>query len=116
EEKLADLDDAFAKDVGEGFETVEALRQRIRDDMLKAETDAADRRLESAALDALVEQAKLEYPSVLVEHEIDHILEDQARLDPRDPQAQQLYIERLGKSEEEVRNSVREEAEQRLRR
>jgi len=116
EEKLADLDDAFAKDVGEGFDNVEALRQRIRDDMLKAETDAADRRLESAALDAIVEKATLEYPAVLVDHEVDHILEDQANLDPRDPQAQQLYLARLGKSEEEVRESVREEAAQRLRR
>jgi len=116
EEKLADLDDAFAKDVGEGFETVEALRQRIRDDMSKAETDAANRRLESAALDAVVEQATMEYPAVLVDHEVEHILEDQANLDPRDPQAQQLYLSRLGKSEEEVKASVREEAEQRLRR
>ena len=116
EERLADLDDAFAKDVGEGFDSVEALKQRIRDDMLKAETDAADRRLETAALDAIVEKATMEYPAVLVDHEVDHILEDQANLDPRDPTAQQLYLARLGKSEDEVRATVREEAEQRLRR
>ena len=52
----------------------------------------------------------------MVEHEIDHILNDQANLDPRDPSAQMLYLQRLGKSEEEVRDSVREQATQRMQR
>jgi trigger factor len=64
----------------------------------------------------LADQAALEYPSVMIEHEIDHILEDQANLDPRDPRAQLLYLQRLNKGEEEVRDSVREEATSRLRR
>jgi trigger factor len=67
-------------------------------------------------VDALVEKASLEYPAVLLEREIDHILDDQAGLDPRDPRAVDLYLQRLGKSEAEVRESVREEAERRLRR
>jgi len=116
EEKLAALDDAFAKEVGEGFESLKALRNRVRDDLQRQLDDAALHSYEHAVLDALVALATLEYPSVLVEREIDHILEDQAGLDPRDPQAQALYLQRLGKSEQEVRDSVREEAEARLRR
>src|SRR4051812_19337373 len=42
EEKLADLDDAFAQGVGEGFETVKALEDRIRGDIEKGEQDAAN--------------------------------------------------------------------------
>ena len=116
EEKLADLDDAFAQGVGEGFETVKALQERIRGDIEKGESDAAMSKLQTEAVDALVAGATLDYPSVLVAHEIDHILEDQANLDPRDPTAQQLYLSRLGKSEEEVRETVREDAEARLKR
>jgi trigger factor len=116
EEKLAELNDDFAKEVGEGFETLLALRARIREDIEKAETEQVMRAYETEAVDALVEQASLEYPAVLVEHEIDHLLEDQANLDPRDPRAQMLYLERLSKTEEEVRESMREEAMQRMRR
>jgi trigger factor len=116
EEKLADLDDTFAQGVGEGFETVKALQERIRGDIEKGEQEAATSKLQTEAVDALVANATLEYPDVLVEHEIDHILEDQTNLDPRDPTAQQLYLSRLGKSEEEVRASVREDAEARLKR
>jgi trigger factor len=116
EEKSANLDDAFAKEVGEGFDTVKALRERVHEDMEKAETEAELRRYETAVVDALADRAKLEYPAVMLEHEIDHMLEDQANLDPRDPRAQEMYLQRLGKSEEEVRNLVREDALQRLRR
>jgi trigger factor len=53
---------------------------------------------------------------VMVEHEIDHILQDQANLDPRDPRAQLLYLQRMNKSEADVREAAREDATTRMRR
>jgi trigger factor len=116
EEKLADLTDEFAKDVGEGFETILALRARIREDIEKAEGDAALRNYETEVVDALAEQASIEYAPQMLDHEIDHLLEDQANLDQRDPRAQLIYLQRMNMSEQEVRDSVRPEAEQRIRR
>lgn len=116
EEKLAELTDDFAREVGEGFETLLALRARIREDIEKAENEQILRNYETEVVDALAEQATIEYAPVMVEHEIDHILEDQANMDPRDPRAQLLYLQRMQLSEEEVRDSVREEAIQRIRR
>jgi trigger factor len=116
EEKLAEEDDAFAKEVGEGFDSVQALRERVRDDLQKAQDDAALREYEAKVLDALAELATVEFPPVMVDHEVDHILEEQANLDPRDQRAVDLYIARMGKSEEEVKESVRPEAELRLKR
>ena len=115
EEKLAALDDDFAKQAGD-YETLLAMRVKIREDIEKAETEANLRAYEAAAVDALAERAKIEYPAVMVEHEIDHVLQDQANLDPRDPRAQLLYLQRLNKSEEEVRETVREDATTRMRR
>ena len=116
EEKLAEANDAFAKEVGEGFEDLKALQERVRQDLQQAEEAAVLQTYESGAIDKLVEGATLDYPPVLVEREIDRLLDDQANLDPRDPRAQDLYLQRMGKSEEEVREQVREEADQRLRR
>jgi trigger factor len=116
EEKLPPLDDDFAKLIGDGYETLLALRAKIREDIEKSETEAALRTYETQAVDALVEQAGIEYAPQMLEHEIDHLLEDQANLDPRDPRAQLIYLQRLNKSEEEVRDSVREEALLRLKR
>jgi trigger factor len=116
EEKLAQLNDEFAKEVGEGFETLLALRARIREDIEKAESEQILRNYETEIVDALAEQAAIEYAPQMVEHEIDHILEDQANLDPRDPRAQLLYLQRMQLSEQDVRESVRLEAEQRIKR
>jgi trigger factor len=116
EERLAEANDDFAKEVGEGFENLQALIDRIRKDIEDAQTEAATRTFETEAVDALVEKASIEYPAVMVEHEVDHVLEDQANLDPRDPRAVELYLQRMGKSEEEVRDSVKDDAARRLRR
>ena len=116
EEKLPPLDDEFAKLIGDGYETLLALRAKIREDIEKAENDAALRAYEAQVVDALAEQATIEFAPQMVEHEIDHLLEDQANLDPRDPRAQLLYLQRMNKSEQEVRDSVRDEALLRLRR
>jgi trigger factor len=116
EEKLAPLDDSFAKEVGEGFETLDALRTHLREEAQKTAEDNALHKYEGEAVDALTEMATIEYPPVMLEAEISHILEDQANLDPRDPTAQALYLARLGKTEQEVRDSVKEDAERRLKR
>jgi trigger factor len=116
EEKLPDLNDEFAKLIGDGYETLLALRAKIREDIEKAENESALRAYETQAVDALVEQASVEYAPQMLDHEIDHLLEDQANLDPRDPRAQLIYLQRMNKTEEEVRESVREEALLRLKR
>jgi len=116
EEKLPPLDDDLAKTIGDGYETLLALRAKIREDIEKSEQEAALRTYETQAVDALVEQASVDYAPQMLEHEIDHLLQDQANLDPRDPRAQMIYLQRMNKSEEEVRESVREEALLRLKR
>jgi trigger factor len=116
EEKLAPMDDSFAKEVGEGFESLSDLRDRVKSDIMTVEEDAALHRYHNEVIDALLEQSKLEYPSVMVEREVDRVLEEQANLDPRDPRAQELYLMRMGKTEDQVRDEVREAAEARLRR
>jgi len=116
EEKLPPLDDDFARLIGDGYETLLALRAKIREDIEKAEAEAALRSYETLAVDALVDLSSIEYAPQMLEHEIDHLLEDQSNLDPRDPRAQLLYLQRMSKSEEEVRDSVREEALLRLKR
>lgn len=116
EENLADEDDAFAKQVSEDFENVAALRERVREDIQKSADDVALRDYEAKVLDALTDLATVEFAPVMVDHEVEHVLEEQANLDPRDPRAVDLYIQRMGKSEDEVKAGVRPEAELRLKR
>jgi trigger factor len=113
EEQLPELDDGFARLVGEGFAGIDALRQRLREDLHKAEEEAELDRYQDQILTTLAESAQIEYPPVLVEKEIDHLLRDQ--LGPSGERGMEQYLQRIGKSEEELRGQLRESAERRVR-
>jgi trigger factor len=85
---LPDLDDEFAKDLGD-FETLEALKTRVREDLEHEAKHAADRDVRAELMKQLAARVPFEVPASLVEREIDRRLEDFARrlidqnVDPR---------------------------------
>jgi len=85
---LPELDDEFAKDVGE-FDTLAALRDRVRADLQEEAEDNAKRQVRSELLKQLSQRITFELPASLVEREIDRRLEEFARqlmqqnVDPR---------------------------------
>jgi len=115
EEVLPELDEEFAKAVGEGFESIDALRQRIRDDIRKAEEERLENRYHDEILTQLVERATIEYPPVMLDAEVDRILHDQAG-HIEEGRGLERYLAALGKSEQEVRDELRPIADARLRR
>jgi trigger factor len=115
EEVLPELNEEFAKQVGDGYETVEALRDRIRADIQQAEEDQLKQRYEEEILSELVDRATIEYPPVLLESEIDRMIHDQAGHIEQGRGLEQ-YLAALGKTEEQVREEFRPVADGRIRR
>ena len=85
---LPELDDEFAKDLGE-FDTLDALRARVREDIEHEARHAAERDLRADLMKQLATRVPFELPTSLVEREIDRRLEEVARrlmdqnIDPR---------------------------------
>jgi trigger factor len=85
---LPALDDEFAKDLGE-FESLEALRARVREDLEHEARHAAERDVRAELMKQLATRVPFEVPASLVEREIDRRIEDFARrlmeqqVDPR---------------------------------
>ena len=85
---LPELDDEFAKDVGD-FESLAALRDRVRADMQTDAENHAKQHVRSDLLKQLGQRIGFELPSSLVDREIDRRLEEFARrlmdqnVDPR---------------------------------
>ncbi len=74
ERNLPELDDEFAKDVGE-FESLEDLKTRIRDD-LQARSDYTSRkRLEENIIDALIRGNDFEIPESMVDNYLNSLVE-----------------------------------------
>lgn len=114
EEKLPELNDEFAVQVGEGFPTMLALRERLRSDALTRLSEEAKRRDQEKALDALVAGATLEYPPVLVEREIDTFVRD--RVPDGEKSSLQRYLAQISKTEAELRDELRPAAIRRAER
>ena len=72
--RLPELDDEFAKDLGE-FETLDALRARVRDELAHEAGHAADRDVRAQLMKALAARVPFELPAALVERELDRRIE-----------------------------------------
>ncbi|MBI4496494.1 MAG: trigger factor [Chloroflexi bacterium] len=115
--KLPELNDEFAKGVGEGYESLEALRAWLRDQLREDKERENRRELEDRVVQAVTDQATLEYPDVLVEHEVDHLLEDVIPPSISNNQARlEEYLHAIGKTREELREERRPNAAQRVER
>jgi trigger factor len=82
------LDDEFAKDLGE-FDTLAALRDRVRQDLEAEAREASDRQVRNEVLKKLALRVPFPVPPALVDREVDRRVEDFAqrlmeqRIDPR---------------------------------
>jgi trigger factor len=75
---LPELDDEFAKDVGE-FESLAALRKRITTDLREEAESKATQQVRAELLKQLAGRVTFELPASLVEREMDRRLEEFAR-------------------------------------
>lgn len=115
EEVLPELDEDFLKAIGEGFESVDALRDRIRSDIQKHEEEQRDNRYHDAILGDLTERATIEFPPVMLEIEVDRLLHDQAGHIEK-AEDMERYLASIGRTAEQLRAELEPIADVRLRR
>jgi trigger factor len=74
ERVLPDLDDEFAKDVGDEFDSLDALKKHIRDNKMIEKEQALEGDLTDRVMQKLVEANEFEVPPRLVQYEINEYL------------------------------------------
>ncbi|MEE8045820.1 MAG: trigger factor [Dehalococcoidia bacterium] len=114
--ELPKLTNALAASLGEDFKTVAELRTRIQENLEAQAKDGLRRSLEEKIIDALVEGAEFEVSPMIIEHEAEHVLEDQQRQLAQYNIDFQQYIQGMGKSTEEIVAEAQDSAELRLKR
>ena len=72
--ELPELDDAFAQQLGEEFQSLAELRQRIREDLERSREQAARREARRSLLDALIERTHFQVPPGMVERRLNQQL------------------------------------------
>ena len=74
--QLADLDDEFAKGVGEGYASLGELRDRIRGDLLEQEERSAQARHRDEVLTRVVEGASVDISPIIIEREFEQYMDE----------------------------------------
>lgn len=112
EKKLADMNDEFARSLNWGLETIDALKDKAREDLRKVRESVILRGHETQVLEAAVAASKVEYPLVLVERQIDELVRDRVRYSGTD--SLESYLANVKKTQEDLKEEVREQALRRI--
>jgi len=113
EKHLPELNDEFAKSLGQGIETLDALRESTATSLTNVAEERARRDFEQKVIEAVVDLAKVEFPPILVEQEIDRLLSERDRMFRRQG-GLESYLKTINKTEEEVREQLRPRATERV--
>jgi trigger factor len=115
EKHLPTIDDDFAKTVG-GGETLEELRESVRQ-RLQARLEREARSLyEGALVEAVINRSTIEVPDVLVERQVDAQIEDLKADLSRERMTWQDYLAATKSTEAQVHEQMHEPATNTLRR
>ncbi|RAN55982.1 trigger factor [Dolosigranulum pigrum] len=112
EKRVPELDDEFAKDVDDEVETLDELKDKIRQQLEKSKDRAATEATDDEAIQKAVENAEVpEIPEAMIDEEVDR----QFNLFINNLQQQGIskdqYMSMIGTSEQELRDQFRNEAD-----
>ncbi len=79
EEIIPDLDDEFARSISDKFDSLETLKQKIRENLEEGYEKRTEQELNEQVFQQLLEKTDFEVPDTLVKGELDHIISDAER-------------------------------------
>lgn len=106
---LVEIDDDFAAQVSE-FSTLDELRESIRTSLLKEKNDQEDHRYMHRALNALKPYAKLDYPEVYVDNQVQGLIGEYKARIRRAGLPYEEYMRLTGMTEDKIAETMRPEA------
>jgi len=113
---LPKLDNNFAKSLNMDVKDVKSLRKQLEADILKRNQSVAEQKYQEDIIQALVEKANPDIPPLLVDHEVEHIISEQAEAMQRQQLNMEDYLNSVGKTIQEIQNEVRPSALERISR
>ncbi len=112
--ELPKLDDEFAKDVSE-FDTLEEYKNSLRKKMEESAENRAKGAFEDNVIKAVVANATLDIPAVMIERELDSMVDEQSQQMRYQGFELEQYLGYIGQTVETFREQLKESAEVRVR-
>jgi len=113
EKNLPEINDEFAKNAGS--ENVDELKEKIKAGLQSRADESLKKEFEHKLMTTLIEQSSIDFPPVLVDKEIDHLINDEARNFGDGAKGLESYLEKAKKTMEEHRADLRPAAGDRVK-
>ena len=115
ERELPEIDDEFATTVGD-YGSLDELRAAIRQDLLRQRATDAQNAVVNEAIDQLAERASIEVPPAMVDHELEHEIDDLRQELSREGSSLEEFLRFGNRTLEDYKEEIRPEVERRVRR
>lgn len=113
--RLPELNDEFAQDVSDEFDTLEELKADIQNKLEEKAKQEEEEYRRNQLVEMAAANAEIDLPPVMIEHEIDHMLEHFEQHLRFQGMNLEMYKQFSGKDDKELRDEFREEAEKKVR-
>ncbi len=113
---LPEVDDEFAKGIGEGYEGLEELKNEIQKGIQTEAEEENSRVHRESIIEALMANATVDMSPLLLQREAEHMVEEQERMVSQANMNIDDYLNSLGKTREEFVEESKSEASDRLKR
>lgn len=112
--ELPALDDEFAKDVSE-FDTIDELRKDLLNKIVEKNEKNMKLQVEDDAIKAVAKNAKIDVPSVMIDHEVDNMLQDYNWRLQMQGMNLEMYLKMLNMDINTFKAQFKDQAEERVR-
>jgi trigger factor len=113
--ELPELDDEFAKDVDEEVETLDALKEKIKNRLVDSKKHEAEHHVRDTVVDKAAANAEIDIPAVMIDTEVDRMMQEFEQRLQMQGMNLELYFQFSGQDENALREQMKEEGEKRVR-
>ncbi|HLO10901.1 MAG TPA: trigger factor [Pseudoneobacillus sp.] len=113
--ELPALDDEFAKDVDEEVESLDALKEKIKNRLVEDKTHQAEHHVRDAVVETAAKNAEIDVPEAMVDTELDRMMNEFEQRLQMQGMNLDLYFQFSGQTEDVLREQMKEEAASRVR-
>ena len=112
--ELPELDDEFASEVSE-FDTLDELKTDIKAKIKEQKVNDGKRAQEDAAVDAIIESAKMDLPEAMVDTQARQMLDEFAQRMQQQGLTLDQYMQFTGMTADKMMDELRPQAEKRIK-
>ncbi|MGX6442957.1 trigger factor [Neobacillus sp. K501] len=113
--ELPTLDDEFAKDVDDEVETLDALKEKIKNRLVESKKHEAEHHVRDSVVEKAAANTEVEIPEVMVTTEVNRMLQEFEQRLQMQGMNLELYFQFSGQDENALREQMNEEAVNRVR-